>query len=96
MTRLVAQRLRVGAFTCDQAERAISLRLDGRLPRSAKRPLRAHLCACPECDGFDRSQQAQRPVWQTLADISLPASLQSFFGPGGVLARAGGVTISVG
>jgi RNA polymerase sigma factor (sigma-70 family) len=78
-----------GALTCHQAERAISLQIDGRLPRSERRPLRTHLRECRECDGFARSQRAQRPAWETLAAVPLPASLKSFFGPGGVLTGVG-------
>jgi RNA polymerase sigma factor (sigma-70 family) len=86
-----------GALSCHQAERAISLQVDGRLPRSERRPLRAHLRECRECDGFARSQRAQRSAWKALAAVPLPATLQSFFGPGGVLMRvgsaAGGVAV---
>ena len=78
-----------GALTCHQAERAISLQVDGRLPRSERRSLRAHLRECTECDRFARSQRAQRSAWKTLAAVPLPASLQSFFGPGGVLSGGG-------
>jgi RNA polymerase sigma factor (sigma-70 family) len=86
-----------GALSCHQAERAISLQVDGRLPRAERRPLRAHLRECRECDGFARSQRAQRSAWKTLAAVPLPATLQSFFGPGGMLTSvgnaAGGVAV---
>jgi RNA polymerase sigma factor (sigma-70 family) len=77
-----------GALTCHEAERAISRQIDGRLARSERRPLRKHLRECDDCAGFARSQRAQRPAWKTLASVPLPASLQSFFGPGGVMDRA--------
>ncbi len=77
-----------GTITCHEAERAISRQVDGRLPRSERGALRAHLRKCYECAGFARSPRAQRSAWRTLASVALPASLQSFFGPGGVLARA--------
>jgi RNA polymerase sigma factor (sigma-70 family) len=94
--RALRERLE-GALTCHQAERAISLRIDGRLPRSERRALRAHLRECHDCEGFARSQRAQRSAWQALARVPLPPSLQTFFGPGGVLRNArdvaGGVAV---
>src|SRR5438045_4031395 len=48
------------ALTCDEAEFAISRQLDGRLPRSEKGRLRAHLRACEDCAAVARSQRAQR------------------------------------
>jgi RNA polymerase sigma factor (sigma-70 family) len=72
-----------GALSCHQAERAISRQVDGRLARSERRPLRAHLSECAECAGFARSQRAQRSAWKALARVPLPASLESFAGPGG-------------
>jgi RNA polymerase sigma factor (sigma-70 family) len=81
-----------GTLTCHRAEYAISLRVDGRLPRSDLRALKAHVRACRECEGFARSQRAQRSAWLALARVPLPASLQTFFGPGGVLRNDGDVT----
>ena len=85
-----------GALTCREAEYAISRQIDGRLPRSERRALRTHLRDCDECAGFARSQKAQRSAWKTLARVPLPTSLQSFFGPGGVMSNnnAGGVVIA--
>jgi RNA polymerase sigma factor (sigma-70 family) len=69
-----------GALTCHEAERAISRRLDGRLARSERRPLRRHLRECGDCSHFDRSQRAQRAALRSLAKVPLPSSLASFFG----------------
>jgi RNA polymerase sigma factor (sigma-70 family) len=77
-----------GTLTCHQAERAVSRQVDGLLPRSERRLLRAHLRECDECARFARSQRAQRSAWKALAAIPLPASLQSFFGADGVMAAA--------
>jgi DNA-directed RNA polymerase specialized sigma24 family protein len=55
-----------GADDCHPAQRAISLRVDGRLPRSERRALRSHLQECPECEGFAYSQRAQRSAWNAL------------------------------
>jgi RNA polymerase sigma-70 factor, ECF subfamily len=83
-----------GTLTCHQAEHAVSRHVDGMLPRSERRLLRAHLRECDECTRFARSQRAQRAAWKALAAIPLPASLQSFFGPDGVMAAAvGSVTV---
>lgn len=57
------QALREGlerSLTCHQAERALSRRLDGRLPRSERKLLRAHLRSCTECARFAQAQQAHR------------------------------------
>lgn len=48
------------SLTCHQAERAVSRRLDGRLPRSQRKLLRAHLRSCTECARFAQAQQAHR------------------------------------
>ena len=60
-----------GTLRCDQAERAISRGVDGRLPRSERRALRSHLRHCHECEGFARGQRAQRSAWRALARILL-------------------------
>jgi RNA polymerase sigma-70 factor (ECF subfamily) len=81
-----------GSLTCQGAELALSRQLDGRLPRSERGPLRAHLRACPECASFARSQRAQRAALRSIATIPLPSSLASFFGGG----AAAGVGVGVG
>src|ERR687886_59752 len=55
-----------GALTCHQAERAISKQLDGRLPRTERAALRAHLRACPDCATVARRQRAQRSAFKAL------------------------------
>jgi RNA polymerase sigma-70 factor (ECF subfamily) len=77
-----------GSLTCQEAELALSRQLDGRLPRSERGALRAHLRACPECASFARSQRAQRAALRSIAAIPLPSSLASFFG-GGAAAGTG-------
>ncbi|MFN2469875.1 MAG: sigma-70 family RNA polymerase sigma factor [Gaiellaceae bacterium] len=81
-----------GSMTCHEAERAVSLQLDDRLPRAERGPLRAHLRECAECAGFARSQRAQRSALRGLALAPIPGSLSSFFGAGG----AAGVGVSAG
>jgi hypothetical protein len=66
------------ALTCHEAERAISRRLDGRLARRERKPLRRHVRECPECARFARSRDAQRSAWKLLAGVPLPPSLRSF------------------
>ncbi|MFL5930625.1 MAG: sigma-70 family RNA polymerase sigma factor [Gaiellaceae bacterium] len=88
-----------GALTCHQAERAISRSLDGRLARSERKPLKRHLSECAECARFAQSQRAQRSAWKVLANVPLPTSLRSFFGPGGVMVTTlgkGAATAAVG
>jgi RNA polymerase sigma factor (sigma-70 family) len=77
------------ALTCGDAELAISRQLDGRLPRSEKGRLRAHLRECADCATFARSQRAQRSALKSLGAIPLPASLSSFFGGGGAAVGTG-------
>jgi RNA polymerase sigma factor (sigma-70 family) len=88
-------------LTCSEAELAISKQLDGRLSRSAKGALRAHLRECPECATFARRQRAQRTALRSLAAIPAPAWLASLFGGGGAsvgsgLAVKAAVAVTVG
>jgi RNA polymerase sigma-70 factor (ECF subfamily) len=86
-----------GGLTCTEAEFAISRQLDGRLPRSEKGDLRAHLRECGECARFARSQRAQRSAIRSLALIPIPSSLTSFFHHGtGVAAGAGATAAGTG
>ena len=81
-----------GSLTCGEAELAISRQLDGRLPRSDKGQLRAHLRECAECAGFARRQRAQRTALKSLGLIPVPSSLLSLFGGGGA-AVGGGLAV---
>ena len=71
-----------GSLTCGEAEFAISRQLDGRLSRSERAQLRAHLRECPDCAAFARRQRAQRGALKSLALVPVPGSLSSFFGGG--------------
>jgi RNA polymerase sigma factor (sigma-70 family) len=81
-----------GSLTCGEAELAISRQLDGRLPRSDKGQLRAHLRECGECASFARRQRAQRSALKSLGLIPVPSSLLSMFGGGGA-AVGGGLAV---
>jgi RNA polymerase sigma-70 factor, ECF subfamily len=63
------------ALTCAEAERALSLRLDGRLKRRERRRLKAHLRECPPCARFERVQRRQRSQLAGLSVMPIPASL---------------------
>ena len=78
-----------GSLTCGEAEFAISRQLDGRLPRSERGQLRAHLRECSECAAFARRQRAQRGALKSLALVPIPGSLGSFFGGGGAAVGTG-------
>ena len=91
--RALREQLEEG-ITCHEAELAISRQLDGRLPRSDRGALRAHLRECEDCAHFARSQRAQRGAIKSLAAIPLPASLGSLFGGGG--AATGGAWLGGG
>ena len=69
-----------GALTCSEAERAISLQLDGMLPRGERGSLRAHLRACLECASLARRYRAQRSAFKGIGLVPLPPSLAGGFG----------------
>ena len=79
------------SITCQEAELSISRQLDGRLPRSEKGALRAHLRECEDCASFARSQRAHRGALKALGAIPLPSSLAGLFGGGGGAAVGGGL-----
>jgi RNA polymerase sigma factor (sigma-70 family) len=69
-----------GTLTCGEAERALSLQLDGRLPKADRPRLRAHMRECAECASLARSQRARRAALRSLGPLPLPASLTSWGG----------------
>jgi RNA polymerase sigma-70 factor (ECF subfamily) len=69
-----------GPLTCGEAERALSLQLDGRLPADERGSLRAHLRECSECASLARRQRARRAALRSLGPLQLPASLASWGG----------------
>jgi RNA polymerase sigma factor (sigma-70 family) len=84
------------SLTCGEAELAISRQLDGRLSRTEKGALRAHLRECSECATFARRQRAQRSALRSLAAVPVPASLTSLFGGGGGAAVGTGLALKAG
>jgi RNA polymerase sigma-70 factor (ECF subfamily) len=83
------------AITCGEAEQLLSLQLDGRLLRTHRSALRAHLRSCSDCARAARSQRAQRSAWKSLAVIPLPGSLTSLLGGGGTAAVGMGTGVAV-
>lgn len=69
-----------GTLTCGETERALSLQLDGRLPKDERPQLRAHLRECAECASLARRQRARRAALRSLGPLPLPASLASWGG----------------
>lgn len=83
-----------GSLSCHKAERAISRQLDGKLPRSERKLLRAHLEACVECGEFTEVQRRQRAAFRSFEQTSVPESLRAFRGGSvrvGPLARCAAV-----
>ena len=85
-----------GPLTCGEAEHALSLQLDGRLPADERGRLRAHLRECGECATLARRQRARRAALRSLGPLPLPASLASWGGGGaavgtGIAAKAAAV-----
>jgi RNA polymerase sigma-70 factor, ECF subfamily len=100
--RSLAEELEDG-LTCAEAERALSLRLDGRLKLRERRRLRAHLRECPLCARFERVQKRQRSQLGGLSVMPIPASLvlvrgesaAAALGLGTTAAATGGSTAAV-
>jgi RNA polymerase sigma-70 factor, ECF subfamily len=84
-----------GALTCSEAERAISLQLDGMLSRADRGGLRAHLRACPDCASLARRFRAQGSALRGVMLAPLPASLAGGFGGGIIAAGTTGTAIGV-
>jgi RNA polymerase sigma factor (sigma-70 family) len=63
------------AFTCPDAEHALSRSLDGRLPRRESRRLKEHLHECVSCVRFATLQKRQRSLLKGLSVMPIPASL---------------------
>jgi RNA polymerase sigma factor (sigma-70 family) len=76
-----------GPLTCGEAERAVSLQLDGRLAGEERTRLRAHLRECPECATLARRERARRSALRSLGPLPLPASLTTW--GGGTVAGTG-------
>jgi RNA polymerase sigma factor (sigma-70 family) len=98
-----------GGLTCSEAERAISLQLDGMLPLRERGALRAHLRACADCRGLAKRTRGQRSALRSLGAIPLPATLASGAtggggaaavgagaGAGGIVLKIAAVTAAVG
>jgi RNA polymerase sigma-70 factor (ECF subfamily) len=100
--RSLAEKLEDG-LTCAEAERALSLRLDGRLKLRERRRLRAHIRECPLCARFEQVQKRQRSQLGGLSVMPIPASLvlvrgesaAAALGLGTTAAAAGGSTAAV-
>jgi RNA polymerase sigma factor (sigma-70 family) len=80
-----------GTLTCGEAERALSLQLDGRIASRERGRLRAHLRECGECASLARRQRARRAALRSLGPLPLPASLASWGGA----AAAPGIAVKV-
>jgi RNA polymerase sigma-70 factor, ECF subfamily len=89
------------ALTCGQAEPLLSRELDGRLTKSDRGHLRAHLRECSGCRTLARRQRAQRSALRALGAIPLPSSLASLVGGGAsvgaaVAVKAAAVVVAAG
>jgi len=82
-----------GSLTCNDAEHAISLQLDGMLASREKAGLRAHLRACSECASVARRFRGQRAAIKRIAIMPLPASLSDFGFSAGAPALVGGAAL---
>ena len=68
---------RLRDLACDDAERAISRRLDRKLPRAEALRLDAHLRGCSDCAAFEHRQRLKRLELRGVAVVPLPETLQS-------------------
>jgi DNA-directed RNA polymerase specialized sigma24 family protein len=71
---------RLRELACDEAERAISLRLDRKLPRREGVRLEEHLRGCAACVAFARRQRLKRLQLRGVAVVPLPETLSSLQG----------------
>jgi RNA polymerase sigma factor (sigma-70 family) len=78
------------AFSCPEAEQALSRRLDGRLPRRESRRLKEHLHECVSCVRFATLQKRQRALLKGLSVMPIPASLFLVRGEHAAAAGLGG------
>jgi RNA polymerase sigma factor (sigma-70 family) len=81
-----------GALTCGEAERSLSLDLDGRLTKQGKAHLRAHLRTCDECSSLARRQRARRAALRGFGPLPVPGSIASW---GGGTAAGTGIAAKV-
>ena len=81
-----------GALTCGEAERSLSLDLDGRLPKQGKAHLRAHLRTCGECASLARRHRARRAALRGFGPLPVPGSIASW---GGGTAAGTGIAAKV-
>jgi RNA polymerase sigma-70 factor, ECF subfamily len=65
-----------GSLTCHQAERAVSRELDGHLPRSERKLLRAHLRSCPDCVDYERMHRGNRAALRSFKAAPVPDGLR--------------------
>jgi RNA polymerase sigma factor (sigma-70 family) len=79
-----------GTLACGEVEGALSLQLDGRLPKDERQRLRAHLRECAECASLARRQRARRAALRGLGPVPLPPSLASW---GGGAAAGTGIAV---
>ena len=84
-----------GEVSCGDAAAAIKMQLDGRLPISGRRVLRAHLRSCDECATLARRLRAQKKTLRGLATLWFPSSVGRFLaggsGTGAGLSATGGM-----
>lgn len=67
-------------ITCQNAELAISKRLDGRLSRKERRRLDEHLGDCADCARLAKTEERQRKAFKGLSLLPLPIGLALFKG----------------
>jgi RNA polymerase sigma factor (sigma-70 family) len=70
--RTLREQLEDGGVSCVDAAAAIEMQLEGRLPISGRRVLRAHLRSCEECATLARSRRAQGKSLRGLLGLTFP------------------------
>jgi RNA polymerase sigma factor (sigma-70 family) len=82
--------------TCQNAELAISNRLDGRLSRKDRKRLDEHLAECESCARLATMESRQRKAFKGLALLPLPIGLALFKGAPSAAAATALPTIGLG
>jgi RNA polymerase sigma factor (sigma-70 family) len=77
-----------GEVSCGDALAAIEMQLDGRLPLSGRRVLRAHLRSCDDCATLARRLRAQKKTLRGLPTFWFPSFVGRFLAESGTGAGA--------
>jgi RNA polymerase sigma factor (sigma-70 family) len=85
-----------GEVSCGDAAAAIKMQLEGRLPLSGRRVLRAHLRSCDDCAKLARRMRAQKKSFRGLSTLWFPSWVGRFLAGGSGTAAGASATGGMG